>query len=101
MYAQVTLTAVRAPSSILVPANALVIRSEGPQVATVRDGKVHYVTLRLGRDLGTELEVIAGLSEGEQVVLNPSDAVEEGAEVRVMVSEPADKPGAAPAAKSR
>ncbi len=100
MYAQVTLTAVRSPASILVPANALVIRSEGPQVATVRDGKVHFVTLRLGRDLGTELEVIAGLSEGEQVVLNPSDVVEEGAEVRVMVAEPADKPGTAPMMKS-
>jgi RND family efflux transporter MFP subunit len=100
MYAQVTLTAVRAIPSILVPANALVIRPEGPQVAVVRDGKVHFVTLQLGRDLGTELEVISGLSEGDQVVMNPSDAVEEGAAVRVVVDAPEDKAKAAPAGKN-
>jgi RND family efflux transporter MFP subunit len=83
MYAQVTLTAARAVSSILLPANALVIRPEGPQVAIVRDGKVHFVTLQLGRDLGTELEVISGLEEGDQVVMNPSDDVQEGTTVRI------------------
>lgn len=92
MYAQVTLTAVRAIPSILVPANALMIRAQGPQVATVRDGKVHFVTLQLGRDFGTELEVISGLNEGDQVVMNPSDVVEEGAVVRVVVSDTAKAP---------
>jgi hypothetical protein len=84
MYAQVALTTTRAVSSILLPANALVIRPDGPQVAMVRDGKVHFVTLQLGRDLGTELEVISGLSEGDQVVMNPSDEVEEGTSVRIV-----------------
>ena len=85
MYAQVSLTTTRAIPLILLPANALVIRPDGPQVATVRDGRVHFVTLQLGRDLGTELEVISGLEEGDQVVVNPSDVVTEGAAVRVVV----------------
>lgn len=42
-------------------------------------------TSPLGRDLGTELEVLSGLNEGDQVVMNPSDVVEEGASVRVVV----------------
>ena len=56
------------------------------------DGKVHFVTLQLGRDFGTELEVISGLSKGDQVVMNPSDVVEEGASVRVVVSDTAKAP---------
>jgi RND family efflux transporter MFP subunit len=92
MYAQVALATTRAVPAILVPANALVIRPEGPQVATVRDGKVHFVMLQLGRDLGTELEVISGNADGDQVIINPSDEVVEGAPVRVA---PADAPNEA------
>lgn len=84
MYAQVTIATRRAVPSILIPANALVIRADGPQVATVVDGKVHFTLLKLGRDLGTELEVISGVRDGEQVVINPSDDVVEGATVRAV-----------------
>jgi RND family efflux transporter MFP subunit len=95
-YAEVTLEVTRAVSSILLPANALVIRPEGPQAATVREGRVHFVTLQLGRDLGTELEVLSGLIEGDQVVLNPSDVVLEGTVVRVVSPDSAAKPDSAP-----
>ncbi|MGQ0648914.1 MAG: hypothetical protein ACT4P7_15255 [Gemmatimonadaceae bacterium] len=57
------------------------------------------VTLQLGRDLGTELEVISALTEGEQVVMNPSDVVEEGVAVRVVVDEPEARPAPAPSGK--
>lgn len=87
MYAQVKIGTKRAVPAILIPANALVIRSDGPQVATVADGKVHFVILKLGRDLGTELEVISGVRAGEQLVINPSDDVVEGATVRVVSAE--------------
>jgi hypothetical protein len=36
----------------------------------------------LGRDFGDRLEVLSGLEEGQQVVVNPSDAIREGAKVK-------------------
>ncbi len=83
MYLQVKFTFDRARSPVLVPASALVTRTGSPTVAVV-DGqnRVHYRTVRLGRDYGAEVEVIAGLAGGETVVLQSGDDLAEGAAVR-------------------
>jgi RND family efflux transporter MFP subunit len=67
----------------LIPVPALIFRSEGAQVATVDDG--HHAVLKavkLGRDFGTELEVISGLTDQDQVIVNPPDSLATGEEVR-------------------
>jgi RND family efflux transporter MFP subunit len=67
----------------LIPVPALIFRSEGPQVATVNDG--HHATLKdvkIGRDFGTEMEVLSGLSDQDVVVVNPPDSITNGEEVR-------------------
>jgi RND family efflux transporter MFP subunit len=65
-----------------LPAEALLFRTEGPHAAVVgEDRKVHLRKLTLGRDYGPEVEVTAGLEPGEMVVLNPTDAIREGAAV--------------------
>jgi RND family efflux transporter MFP subunit len=84
MYAQVRLAVKNAAPAVLLPANALVVRADGPQVALVRDGHVRFVKVQLGRDLGTEVEVLAGLDDGAVVVINPSDEVTEGVAVRTV-----------------
>jgi multidrug efflux pump subunit AcrA (membrane-fusion protein) len=38
----------------------------------------------LGNDLGAEVEVVAGLKEGDQVVVNPSDSIITGQQVHVV-----------------
>jgi RND family efflux transporter MFP subunit len=54
MYAQVRFSVVGPDPPVLIPATALVIRAEGPQVAVVRDDHtVHFQKVELGRDLGT------------------------------------------------
>jgi hypothetical protein len=74
---------VRSEPSLTIKGDTLVVRADGPQVAVVdADGKVHYARIQLGRDFGDHLEVLAGLEEGQQVVVNPSDLVREGAKVR-------------------
>ena len=45
--------------------------------------KVHLKTITQGRDFGTELEVISGLSPADTLVLNPPDSISEGQVVRV------------------
>jgi RND family efflux transporter MFP subunit len=86
MYAQVRLAVTHAAPALLLPANALVVRATGPQAAVLRDGRVHFAKLTLGRDLGTDIEVLSGLDDGAVVVLNPSDDVTDGAAVRIAPS---------------
>jgi len=58
--------------------------AEGMRVAVVAaDRRVALKPVTVGRDLGTEVEVVAGLKGDEAVVLNPSDSLTQGQAVRV------------------
>lgn len=93
MYAIVDLTASRKDPPLLIPGDTLVVRSNGPQVAIVEgDHKVHFQPIQLGRDYGDRLEVLSGLEEGAEIVVNPSDFIREGAKVNPVML--AEKPGA-------
>jgi hypothetical protein len=39
--------------------------------------------VKLGRDLGDKVEIASGLNPAESVVANPTDALHDGAEVKV------------------
>ena len=83
-YAQVHFGVNVAAARMLVPVNALLFRAEGPRAAIVgADGKVHLKPVIIGRDYGTEVEILGGLEPSESIVLNPSDSLEEGQTVRV------------------
>lgn len=82
MYAQVVFSVVPAEPVWVIPATALVARAEGPQVLSVRDDRtVHYQRVRLGRDLGQSVEILAGLGGGERLLVNPPDGLREGSRV--------------------
>lgn len=70
--------------AVIVPVNALIFRSEGMQVAVVRDNKAELVTITIGRDYGTEVEVVSGVTAADEIVENPSDSLTSGTEVRVV-----------------
>jgi len=77
-YVQVTLP-LQASQSLLAPTNTLLFRAAGTMVA-VLDAQAR-VTLRrvsIGRNYGTEFEVIDGISERERLVLNPPDWLADG-----------------------
>jgi len=72
---------------VTVPVNAMLFRAEGARVAVVgADGKVQLRPVSIGRDYGATLEILGGLSLQEQVIINPSDSLEEGQQVRVVTS---------------
>jgi membrane fusion protein, multidrug efflux system len=74
---------------ITIPVNAMLFRAEGAQVAVVdKDGKVHLRPISIGRDFGATLEILGGIEASDQIVVNPSDSLEEGQQVHV------NKPGA-------
>jgi RND family efflux transporter MFP subunit len=67
---------------LMLPADALMLPSSGPQVAVVgADRKVHFHKVTLGRDYGSQIEIDSGLAAGDLVVLNPTDAIREGVTV--------------------
>lgn len=90
MYAQVRLEMVRAARPVLASGDTVVIRPDGPQVAVVRDGVVHFQKIRIGRDFGHDVEVLSGLADGDLLVVNPGDDVREG--IRVETREAAPRP---------
>jgi RND family efflux transporter MFP subunit len=84
MYAQVRFSTGRAEAAVLVPGDVLILGRQGPRVAVVApDHRIHLRQIRIGQDLGSEIEVVSGLAAGEVVVANPSDAVRENALVEV------------------
>jgi len=85
-YAQVALTAVNDEASLTVPSNTVLFRAQGSQLA-VLDPTGSHVSLRavkLGRDFGAHIEIVSGVAVGERVVLNPSDSLVDGQEVRAV-----------------
>ena len=77
-------------TTMVVPVNALMFRSEGLRVAVVRgDNRVAMVAVTLGRDFGTEAEILSGLTGDERVVNNPPDSLIDGQTVRVVAAQAA------------
>ena len=82
-YVQVSLP-LAAGKETVIPTNALMFRSEGLRVASVApDGKVKLLPVKVGRNFGPSVEVLAGLQGKERLVLNPSDSLSEGDVVTV------------------
>jgi hypothetical protein len=105
MYALVSFVTDRPDPPFLVPDAALVVRSSGTVLAVlqplapdeqqkaraegidpatlVRVRRVHFQAVTPGRDYGIELEILDGLKVGEEVAVDPNDAVQEGALVLI------------------
>lgn len=88
-FAQVHLTLASKAPSLLLPVNSLLFRSEGLQAGVVREGgKVELMPIAIGKDYGTEVEVVSGLSENDNVIVNPGDSLATGNIVRMTVHKP-------------
>ena len=83
MFANVHLAITRAEPPLWLPATALILGAGGMQVALVRDDQtVHLQTVEVGHDLGRQVEIVAGLTGTESVILHGGDGLREGLRVR-------------------
>lgn len=83
MYGQVRFHLESAEAPLVVPVNALLIGGEGPRVAVVDPGDVVRIRkVKLGRDLGKQIEILDGLADNDRVVANPRDNLEDGVKVK-------------------
>ena len=84
MYLSIRFRVQQNEPALVVPANTVDIRREGPRVAVVtNDKKVNYRSVKLGRDFGKTIEILSGLSGNETLVINPVTDLLEGMPVDV------------------
>ena len=83
-YAEVHLAVPTHASTFLLPVNALIFRSEGLHVATVKSGKVDLVAVTPGHDFGSQIEIVSGLNAEDQVIINPPDSIVSGQQVQIV-----------------
>jgi len=83
-YAQVAFELPSDPNIVRVPTSALVFREHGMEVATIgADDTITLRPIKLGRNLGTEVEVVQGLTLSDRLVNSPPDSLTTGDKVRV------------------
>jgi RND family efflux transporter MFP subunit len=82
-YVRVHLKLPQSVNSVTIPANTLLFRSEGLRVGVVRNGRAELVPITIGRDYGTNVEVVSGLQPTDPVIVNPSDSLISGTTVQV------------------
>jgi multidrug efflux pump subunit AcrA (membrane-fusion protein) len=86
-YAQVHFDIQTSHPPLVIPGNSLIFRQQGTQVGVVGDdGIVHLRNIKIGRDLGTKLEVVDGIQPTDRVIVNPSDSLADGQKVNVTES---------------
>jgi len=82
-YAEVHFNLPTTSNAYILPVNSLLFRAEGLRVAAVSNGHAELKPITVGHDFGSEVEVVAGLSGDESIIVNPPDSLVSGEAVRV------------------
>jgi RND family efflux transporter MFP subunit len=83
-YAQIDFELPSDPNVVRIPTSALVFREHGMEVATIgADDKIELKPIKIGRNLGTDVEVIQGLKLSDRLVNSPPDSLATGDDVYV------------------
>jgi RND family efflux transporter MFP subunit len=89
-YAEVHFKIPAGAETLRLPANTVLFRAAGLQVATLdSQQRVTLKSIVQGRDFGNTIEIISGLAPNEMVVLNPPDSITDGVQVRIAAPTPA------------
>ncbi len=83
-YAEVHLKVPTQASTLLLPVNTLIFRSEGLRVGIVKDGKAVLAAVTPGHDSGDQIEIVSGLKPDDQVIINPPDSIVSGQRVQIV-----------------
>jgi multidrug efflux pump subunit AcrA (membrane-fusion protein) len=83
-YAEVHFKLAGNAESLRLPANTVLFRAAGLQVATVDSTQhIKLKSIVQGRDFGNTIEVLSGIEPNDRVVVNPPDSITDGVVVRV------------------
>ena len=85
MYAQVQLPTGSGHATLRVPADVLKVDAQGTRIGVVDpQNRVHFRNIVLGRDFGSEVEVVSGITAADRLVDNPSDDLKDGGTVHAV-----------------
>ncbi|MGX2041793.1 efflux RND transporter periplasmic adaptor subunit [Methylocaldum sp. MU1018] len=88
-YATVRLTAPVDRGVLVIPSSAMVFQERGAEVAVISgENRVHFKPIAIGRILDSAIEVTEGISKTDRIVNNPSAALLEGDQVRIVKPAP-------------
>jgi RND family efflux transporter MFP subunit len=91
MYAEIKFHLTRSDPPWMIPASALIVSFGQTRVATVGpDNRIQSHPVQLGRDYGTRIEIVDGLSEKDRLLVAPPDGLQDGTLVRPVNAAPAD-----------
>jgi RND family efflux transporter MFP subunit len=72
------------PNVLSIPTSALIFRQHGLELAVIgEDNRIVLKKISVGRNLGSSVEVLSGLSPGDRVVTSPPDSLAAGDQVRI------------------
>ena len=92
----------RAPNpGILISGDSLLNTARGQFVPVVENSVIQMRPVNVGRDLGTQVYITAGLQDGDMVVVSPNDAVKQGAHVSTQLAPSGQLGGGADQAKQQ
>ncbi|HTT04219.1 MAG TPA: efflux RND transporter periplasmic adaptor subunit [Steroidobacteraceae bacterium] len=84
-YAEVHFNLKPQSGVLTIPATALIFQQNGMQVAVVGpNDRAQMRTVTLGRNFGTDVEILKGLSPGDRVIDSPPDSLSNGELVSVV-----------------
>lgn len=87
-YAEVQIKLSSGVKTLIAPASVLMVSDDGFRVALVtKDNEIEFRPIKIGRDLGREVEVLAGITSDDTLVVSPSDLLVEGETVKTLVWE--------------
>ncbi|MGA8707714.1 MAG: efflux RND transporter periplasmic adaptor subunit [Steroidobacteraceae bacterium] len=83
-YAEVHFKLPSSTQTLRLPANTVLFRAPGLQVATVGgDNRIKLKSILQGRDFGKTIEVLDGITRDDVVVVNPPDSITDGVAVTI------------------
>ena len=93
-YCQVSFQVAGGGGALRVPATALIVTPGGDQVAIVgANGRAVLKSVKLGRDFGDSVEVVAGLQAADRVIDSPPETLRNGDAVQLAGHAPTHKGG--------
>ena len=84
MFAEVKFVKDKSSDNIVLDKNAVLIDSLSEYVYIIKDSKAERVDVTTGLDNGTYVEILTGINEGDEVVINGSSYLNNGDSVRVV-----------------
>ena len=91
VYCAVELKIPRQSPALILPASAIIFNQNGMQVAVAEDGVAHLRKIAITADYGTEVEVNAGVKNGDQLIMQPPVNLADGDKVHILAPEGRDR----------